>query len=287
MHSMLKRTSRAVYSRSLLLALLLSVWSGWALADSVQVGWVEDASGEAMILREGETLNAGVLAVLYAGDVLRLAGEDGGLQVMVNGESRALAAADGDFQVPAPEQEGLLAQLAGKVAAVLGGEADQSKTVAAVARGEEGSLGIPLLDLAGAQLAQRDSLYLPWYGGEPPYQVVVLDAFEEVMLADSGQLDAPLASFSGLEAGHRKWVLLLADSKQQLRYEAPLVAAREVPQPPAELGIDALTESGPAMSALWLYTYQDGRWALEALQQLWQLSEGGDELAAGLLAQLH
>jgi hypothetical protein len=110
---------------------------------------------------------------------------------------------------------------------------------------------------------QHSSLTLPLTGGTPPYHVIIRQrALRYGPYEDHGSIVR--TSRINLRPGDVE--IEIRDSKGQTA-RTNLKAVDVVPKPPTLTDAESATPVQQAMWAAWLWTAEDGRWKLEALQR--------------------
>lgn len=263
--------------------LALAAWGGAAFAQAAEVaGWVEpDPKTQALPLAAFRLDRAGKPipyppAGLLACDRLTLTEETAVVRVRLASNLRMqLDAATPGRQLEIPcDQRGIAASLAAALQALIG-SADQRKVrVAAVTR-DVAPLTLPVWAAPQARLmAGQRALYLSWTGGTRPFSVQLLSAADGREVVAKTHIDAQSVVLPPvtLELGrYTLWVRNRAGHRVEgFRDDALFVVApADVPRMPEVLVSSGLSEETRTLFyADYLAGIDDGRWTLEAMQQV-------------------
>jgi hypothetical protein len=268
----------------LILAGAFLIFCGSAFAEPVQVGWIETIHAPAagyLLTRDGSQTTPAVLTPVYVNDLIEVTSPDAFVQVSLDGISTRIDRSNSPFLVTPPKPDSALTGLVTKLLGVLDLDREERFTVSAVSRG---AFGIPALSAVAPRMLDRDSVYLSWHEGTPPYTVALkhLDdeaVFQQATVNDTFvrlDLTTPLPP---------DFIVALSDVHSEANYVVRLVEVNDLPDPPAGLRPDG-TPGEQALYACWLYTAGDGAWGLEGLQRLAVLAEYGDPLAQAVIEKL-
>jgi hypothetical protein len=265
--------------RSVALALALS--GGAAIGQATEVvGWVEPDPKTKTVPLAAFRLDRAGKAIpypttgLHACDRLTLVDEAVVVRVRLASNLRMqLDANTRELEIPC-DQRGIAASLAAALQALLG-SADQRKVrVAAVTR-DMTPLSLPALVAPQAHLiAGQRPLYLAWTGGARPFSVQLVNAADGREVVTQSRIDAQsvLLPTVALEPGrYTLWVRNRAGHRiEGLRDDALfVVAAADAPRMPEVLQAAGLAEETRTLFyADYLAGLDDGRWTLEAMQQV-------------------
>jgi hypothetical protein len=265
-------------------ALAFSVACGTmsAAPDAEVAGWVEpDAKTQAIPLaafrleRAGATIAYSDLG-LRACDRLSLVDEKAVVRVRLASNLRLqLDAQTPDKRIEVPcDQRGVTATLASALRALIS-DAQQRKARVATLTRDLTPLAVPVLFGPQTNLvAGHRGLFLGWTGGAAPFSVQLLDARNgrEVTSISNLNTRSVLLPTTVLEPGqYTLWVRNRAGHRVEgIREDTLMVLPQDaMPAIPDVLRSSGLTEEARTLFyADYLAALEDGRWTLEALQQV-------------------
>lgn len=274
-------------------------WRSWSVAGllfahcaaavaAIEVGWIESAQGkleDASIQRGKASLPVVRFQTLLEGDVLLV---KKGAQIEVRlgeGEkSITVTAAESPYRVArVGEVSGAWSRMLGwlrniALNSVGKGEQGSERLQVAATRAIDAKrpfLSMPMLENSEYALVagQRD-IHFAWLGGQSPYSIRLSDRQTGSTLMEAGGLQSARARLPGVNLPPGSYLVRIADAagvSRVLRLEA--VTESELPAPPDAANGPALTPDARTFYyAAWLMGQQNGKWVLEAYQQLTRLN---------------
>lgn len=149
---------------------------------------------------------------------------------------------------------------------------EEGELVMAAVRGDTArTISLPLIEPAGAALLPGPRhLALDWFGGAPPYAVELAPVDDGEPLIDVSALPDPSLPPQAVDLAEGTYALTITDAKRRrVERELEVVAPAEVPQPPADPGLQSMPQDYQDLArTAWLSQQEDGRWRLQAYLNL-------------------
>lgn len=235
------------------------------------LGWVEMVDGaiDETEIRHGKTLvPAAPLTQVSLGDEISVHGETR-ITLILSGVRTEVHAGNSPYTITqAVEEQTVVGNLTSWLATKVGfpsgkSPRDYAAAVGAVSRGTQVAFAYTQ---DGAQVVERDQLYVAWHGGLTPFQLEVLDALGKPVAETETSGQEAFIDIAGVSPG--AYQLVLNDSRgvrETLSIE--IIAACRVPSLLAATSDLSATDRN-LYQAAYLIEQFNGEWNLEAVQLL-------------------
>lgn len=252
-------------------------------AFSQDIGWIEGIEGEASttkLVRQGQNENIKPYVPLRAGDQIVISGQKTVVLVGTpEGKTQRITAAQSPFTMLSvgntPTVSGnVLKWASGLFVGESKKNASQSMSAMSTRGAKSSPLTVPYLSKRFLLLAGKRALYLSWSGGEPPYRVRLLRQADGREILAVGEIKESSVVTPSIDLVEGDYILEILDASQT-SYEDLLRVVTPNRQPiiPERQSLAQLPENTALLlSASWLGSTENGRWVIEAMQQLYSLS---------------
>jgi hypothetical protein len=168
---------------------------------------------------------------------------------------------------------------------LLMGEEDEQVPTNLVAKGDDGTLSVPVANRTpNYVLANASPIWIEWSGGAEPFTVTLEAGGKDQQIAETKER---LVKFTlPADAGQRVVLKMVDAMKRSVRVS--LRVRESLPAMPADLAGDASRDLQPVITAAWLAQQDDGAWRIEAARMLRNAQDNnatlkrvGDALFAG------
>lgn len=275
------------HARALIVTVLMLLMAAAAVpskADEVEViGFVESFTGPSSgyaIEQNGKSIPIAIFKPLHRNDRLIVRDPDGVIKIQLVGGKQLTV-------THAQSPRGLVGEAAGitqagsllaEVGAQLTAWADWNTTVvsARIRGGGDAALDMPLIRHPLPEMAAGDrQLTLAWVGGTPPFGIRLVRNTDGDVVVDEQGLDHRRIDARDVAMTTGGYTIDIADGTgETLKRTFTVVDPPLVPAPPADLASEGMSaDMRAAAAAAWLAGEDDGRWALEAFQQIGPLAE--------------
>lgn len=267
--------------RSLLLGTASSLVFGHLLAQ--EIAWVEqvtDPGGAIALMRDGSRLPIKPYTPLRAGDEI-VVGEPAATLVIgsPDGRSVRVTAVQSPFRLTATRNAPTVSGNALRWVHGLFASKERSAGPAlrslSVRSAPEEALDLPYLGDQLFLLAGKRSLYISWSGGQPPYRLRLIRERDQQIVVNAGipQMTQLITPETDLPVGDYR---LEIGDQTGATYETRLQVLPGQAQPvfPDAGALGGLpADTARLILASWLASVEDGRWAMESMQQLHALRQ--------------
>lgn len=252
-------------------------------AHAQDLGWIDGIEGDAnaaTLIRQGKSVPLRPYVQLLAGDQIVITSTR--TAVLLNtaeGTTQRITTERSPFSIrPTGSTPTVSGNILKWVSGLFAGDQNKNAPQALSAMSTRGAdappLSVPYLSKRFMLLAGKRPLYLSWSGGTAPYRVKLIRLSDMKDVFDVGEIRERSTITPTSELVEGEYLLEIIDATQTAYEESiRVVAPTRQPAFPDPQALAQLPEnSARLVKASWLGSTENGRWVIEAMQQLHALA---------------